>query len=281
MGADSMRVLLPETLDQALQMRASEPGALPIAGGTDLMVDWPLHFDLHQRPFLDLSGVEDLRSLVWGEGWLSIGALTTYWDVLGDVRAAAELSMLQAAARTVGAVQIQMRGTWAGNIANGSPAADGVPVLMAYGAEVELACSDSTRRVPLNAYYHGYKQLEMRPDELITRVWVPRRSHQFEEFIKVGSRGAQAITKVGVALARSGKGWRVVANSMAPTVCRCPRLETMLDEEVSIRSPTDLLDAIRADVSPIDDIRSTARYREQVMSRVVYHALRAECAWIH
>ncbi len=71
MGADSMRVLLPETLDQALQMRASEPGALPIAGGTDLMVDWPLHFDLHQRPFLDLSGVEDLRSLVWGEGeWL-------------------------------------------------------------------------------------------------------------------------------------------------------------------------------------------------------------------
>ncbi len=276
-----MRVLMPDTLDRALEMRALETDALPIAGGTDLMVDWPEHLDLHDRVFLDLSGVGGLKSLVWDDRSLGIGALTTYWDVLSDPRAGTELPMLQAAARTVGAVQIQTRGTWAGNIANGSPAADGVPVLMAYGAEVELACMESTRRIPLSGFYHGYKQLEMRPDELITRVWLPRREHRFEEFIKVGARRAQAITKVGVAIACSDEGWRVVANSMAATVCRCPRLERMLDDEVEVSSPADLLDAIRGDVSPIDDIRSTARYRQKVMSRVVYHSLRAECAWVH
>ena len=278
---DRMRVLMPDTLERAVEMRASEPDAVPIAGGTDLMVDWPQHLDLHDRVFLDLSGIGELKSIVWDERWLSIGALTTYWDILNDWRAGTELSMLQAAARTVGAVQIQTRGTWAGNIANASPAADGVPVLMAYGAEVEMVGRGGARRLPLSGFYHGYKQLEMRSDELITRVWLPRREHRFEEFIKVGPRRAQSITKVGAALACSDGGWRVVANSMAATVCRCPQLERMLDDEIEVRSPADLLDAVRSDVSPIDDIRSTARYRQHVLSNVVYHALRAECAWIH
>ncbi len=276
-----MRVLMPETLEQALQMRASEPTAQPIAGGTDLMVDWPLKLDLSERVFLDLSAVGALRSLVWDEDTLSIGALTTYWDVLSDPQARTELSMLQAAARTVGAVQIQTRGTWAGNIANASPAADGVPALMAYDAEVELVGRGGTRRVPLKSFYHGYKQLEMRSDELITRVLLPRREHRYEQFIKVGSRRAQAITKVGVALAHSHDGWRVVANSVAATVCRCSCLEQLLDSGDEVRSPDDFLEAIRADVSPIDDIRSTARYRERVMSRIIYHALCSEYEQVH
>ncbi len=276
-----MRVLMPETLEHALEMRASEPAAEPIAGGTDLMVDWPLNLDLGERVFLDLSAVQELRSLVWDEDTLSIGALTTYWDVLRDPRAGAELALLQAAARTVGAVQIQTRGTWAGNIANASPAADGVPVLMAYDADVELTSRGGTRLIPLSGFYHGYKQLEMRPDELITRVLLPRREHRYEEFIKVGSRRAQAITKVGVALAHSDEGWRVVANSVAATVCRCSCLEKLLDDEAEVRSPNDLLDAIRVDVSPIDDIRSTARYREQVMGRIIYYALRPRYEQVH
>jgi CO/xanthine dehydrogenase FAD-binding subunit len=133
------------------------------------------------------------------------------------------------------------------------------------------------RVVPLADFYHGYKQLEARPDELIESIRVPLRTHDFEDFIKVGSRAAQAITKVGVAIAHSTAGWRIVANSMAPVVCRCRALERLVGSGEPVDSPEALLAAIRADVSPIDDIRSTAEYREKVFARVLYHALLPFC----
>ena len=163
---------------------------------------------------------------------------------------------------------------------NASPAADGVPALMALDATVELLGADGVEPVRLDEFYLGYKQMRRRTDQLLTRIRMPRRSYSFQSFVKVGTRMAQAITKVGVAIARSDAGWRVVANSMAPTVRRCRTIERMLGDETAVTSPDGFLDAIRADVCPINDIRSTALYRERVMSRVLFHELAPVCGWI-
>lgn len=273
-----MSVLLPATLAEAYALLAAGD-VIPIAGGTDLLVQWPERLAEHGRTYLDLSGIRDVEPHAWHERELVLGPLTTYWDVVRDPLAAAEFPLLIEAARQVGAVQIQARGTWAGNIANGSPAADGVPVLMAYDAVVVLDSRDGAEEVPLSDFYLGYKRMRRRPDQLIRAVRLPRRPYAFQLFEKVGSRRAQAITKVGVAVTRSEVGWRVVANSVAPTVRRCPSLERLLDGGMAVSAPDDLLPAIRADVAPIDDIRSTARYRERVLARVLYFGLRGVCGW--
>jgi len=259
-------------------MLAAEPAAVPMAGGTDLLVHWPSRLEEHDKTYLDLSKLDELRALHWKDDELLLGGLTTYWDVIQDRQAGQEFPLLGKAARQVGAIQIQARGTWAGNIVNASPAADGVPVLMAYDATVVLCSQDGDDEVPLTSFYTGYKQMRRRPDQLIRAIRIPRRPYSFQMFEKVGSRAAQAITKVGVAVTKSEAGWRVVANSMAPVVCRCPALESLLDLELLVTSPEDLLPAIRKDVAPIDDIRSTARYRETVMARVLYYGLRDACA---
>jgi len=271
-----MQVHLATSFEEALRIKGEHPDVVPIAGGTDLLVHWPDAHALHERQWLDLSALGELAGVRFEEDAVVLGALVTYWDVIQDERLQV-VPMLAAAAATVGSVQIQTRGTWAGNIANASPAADGVPALMAYDAEVTLASAGGRRVVALADFYHGYKQLEARPDELIESIRVPLRTHDFEEFIKVGSRAAQAITKVGVAITHSQVGWRIVANSMAPAVCRCRALEQLVESGEPVDSPEALLAAIRADVSPIDDIRSTAVYRERVFARVLYHALLPFC----
>lgn len=266
-----MRVLTPRSLVEALRMRAEEE-VVPMAGGTDLLVHWPVRPETRDRTYLDLGPLAELAGLRWSEGWLELGALATYWEVVREPRANAELPVLVEAARQVGAIQIQARGTWAGNIANGSPAADGVPVLMACDATVLLASVRGQREVPLDGFYRGYKEMDLGPDELVTAIRIPRRERPFQRFVKVGSRRAQAIAKVGLALARSDDGWRAVAASVAPTVRRCPSVEARLEEGWAPGSPKDLLPAIRADVAPIDDLRSTAAYREATLGRVLFHA---------
>lgn len=272
-----MRVLMPESVSEALAFKATNPDIVPIAGGTDLLVQWPGQLERQAASYLDLSGLDELRTIRWTQDTLELGALTTYWDTLCQPRVGVEHPLLHDAARQVGAIQIQTRGTWAGNIINASPAADGVPVLMAYDATVVLASVDGERQVPLSAFYHGYKQIEARPHELIRKILVPRREHDVQFFEKVAPRQAQAITVVGVTVAHSSCGWRVVASSMAPTVCRCPHLESLLQEGTPVSCPEDLLEPLRADVSPIDDLRSSAHYREQVMSRVLYFNLGETC----
>jgi CO/xanthine dehydrogenase FAD-binding subunit len=272
-----VNVLLPDTVADACAMLAAEPDAVPMAGGTDLLVHWPGQLEAHQKTYLDLSKLAELKPILWKEEELVLGGLTTYWDVIRDQQATTEFPLLSVAARQVGAIQIQARGTWAGNIVNASPAADGVPVLMAYDATVVLQGNDGAEEVPLSNFYTGYKEMRRRPDQLVSAIRIPRRPYSFQVFEKVGSRAAQAITKVGVAVTHSAVGWRVVANSMAPFVCRCPALESLLELGMLVTSPDDLMPAIRKDVAPIDDIRSTARYRETVMARVLYYGLREEC----
>jgi CO/xanthine dehydrogenase FAD-binding subunit len=182
----------------------------------------------------------------------------------------AEFPLLVQAARVVGAMQIQTRGTWAGNIANGSPAADGVPVLMAYDAVVVLQARAGRVEVPLDQYFTGYKQSVRRPDQLIVALRIPRRPRRRQWFYKVGARSAQAISKVGVAAVQDARGWRIVANSVAPYVCRCPALERELDAGRTFASPDEIRQVLAADIAPIDDIRSTARYRAAVLSRLLY-----------
>jgi CO/xanthine dehydrogenase FAD-binding subunit len=272
-----VNILLPGSVAEACEMLATPGGVIPIAGGTDLFVHWPEQLGNRDRTFLDLSGIAELKAHHWTEDELVLGALTTYWDIIQDPQARYDLPLLVDAARQVGAVQIQTRGTWAGNIMNASPAADGVAVLMAYDAVVRLESLDGAEEVPLSEFYLGYKVLKHTPDQLLTAIRVPKREYDFQMFEKVGSRAAQAITKVGVAVTRRGKEWRVVANSVAPYVCRCPNLEAFLARGAVVRAPKDLTTPLRQDVSPIDDIRSTASYRETVLTRLLYFGLRDEC----
>ena len=271
-----MSALMPATLSEALAVLADDPAMTPIAGGTDLLVQWPTRVDEHDRTYLDLSGLAELRPLRWTDEALILGALTTFWDVVTEPRVAAELPLLVAAARQVGAIQIQARGTWAGNIVNASPAADGVLALMAYDAVVVLASRRGVVEVPLHEFYTGYKTMRRAPDELVTAIRVPRIGHTGAFFEKIGTRRAQGIAKVGLAVTRRPDGWRVVAASVAPTVRRCGAVERFLNDGARARGPEDLLPAIDQDVAPIDDMRSTATYRRQVLARVLYHGLLGE-----
>jgi CO/xanthine dehydrogenase FAD-binding subunit len=267
-----VRVLTPTTLDEALNMLAAEGQFLtPIAGGTDLLVSW------HHQPKEDLSLLDlaplrgQLQPLRLAGDFLELGGLTTYWDVIASPEVSAAFPLLAEAARQVGAIQIQTRGTWAGNIANGSPAADGVLVLMAYDASVILRSRAGQTEVPLDEYYTGYKQSVRRQDQLIAAIRVPRWQREREWFHKVGTRSAQAISKVGVAVVKDDRGWRVVANSVAPVVCRCRTLEKALTGGRTFQNPEEIRQLLDADVAPIDDLRSTARYRSTVLSRLLYY----------
>lgn len=272
-----MPVLSPSTLAEALRLLTGESGkpAIPLAGGTDLLVHWPVRLEAHGHTYLDLWRLTgELRGLRWTEEALELGALTTYWDVITNERVAAEFPLLVTAARQVGAIQIQSRGTWAGNIVNASPAADGVPVLMAYDAIVLLTSISGRREVPLSEFYLGYRETVRRPDELVTAIRLPRRRYDFQEFVKVGPRRAQAIAKVGLAAVRSGQRWRVVAASVAPVVTRCPAVEGRLADGPPIDRWDALLPALREDVSPIDDLRSSAEYRTRVLAQLLWHVAR-------
>jgi CO/xanthine dehydrogenase FAD-binding subunit len=274
-----MQVLAPTSLEDACAaMRAAGSPPTPIAGATDLLVHWPGNLPAHDKTYLDLTRLQSLRGLRWTSTHLELGALATYWDVIIDARCNRDLPLLVKAARTVGAIQIQARGTWAGNIVNASPAADGVPALMACDASVVLVSggggSLAREEVRLDQFYLGYKQMRKRPEQLVESVRVPIRSYDVNIFEKVGARRAQAITKVGVAIAHSTAGWRIVANSVAPTVRRCRAAEGLLDSGAAITKPTDFAAALAKDIAPIDDIRSTAKYRGQVLARVIYFALK-------
>src|SRR5262249_44667783 len=153
----------PRSLDEALDALASIESLAPLAGGTDVMV----YLQAGTHPpctFLNLQEIDQLRPALTTNGGLTLGALTTYRDGRRSA-AAQELPMLALAAREVGALAVQSRGTWAGNIANASPAADGVPALMAYDAEVELSSKNGKRRVALARFYSGYKRIDRRADE--------------------------------------------------------------------------------------------------------------------
>jgi CO/xanthine dehydrogenase FAD-binding subunit len=252
----------PRTLRDALRMLREEGPLMPLAGATDLYV--ALNFGtLPATRFLNLWSLDQLRRITVRGEVLSIGALATYTAVIHSRLVRKRLPMLVRAAREVGGRQIQNRGTLGGNVANASPAGDTLPVLAAANAVVVLRTLDGERRVPFDRFYTGYRQSVRREDELIVALEVPP-VEGMQWFRKVGTRAAQAISKVVMAAVR-GREFRVALGSVAPTVVRLPRTEQLLatgDLELAARM-------LRDEIAPIDDLRSTADYRRDVSANLL------------
>jgi CO/xanthine dehydrogenase FAD-binding subunit len=235
----------------------------PIAGATDLYV--ALNFGtLAPRNFVDLWPLDELRHITMRDDILVIGALATYTDAIRSPLVRQHLPMLVEAARLVGGPQIQNRGTIGGNVANASPAGDSLPVFAAADASIVLRSAAAERRVAFREFYTGYRASVMQPDELIVAIEVPHVDGT-QWFRKVGTRAAQAISKVVVAAVR-GEASTVAFGSVGPTVVRAWEAERLLSSGLSI---DDAVRALANDIAPIDDIRSTADYRHRVAANLL------------
>jgi xanthine dehydrogenase small subunit len=251
------------TVRDAVALLRDEERA-PIAGATDLFV--ALNFGtLTTRRFIDIWRIAELRRIAVSGDVLVIGALATYTDLIRSPLIAARLPMLVEASRLVGGPQIQNRGTIGGNIANASPAGDSLPILAAVDATVVLRSANGERRIAFNEFYTGYRACVRRADELIVAVEIPAMSGR-QWFRKVGTRAAQAISKIVIAGVRDGGSVCVALGSVAPTVVRARRTEAALANGVSIDEAVNVL---REEIVPIDDARSTADYRRLVSGNLL------------
>jgi CO/xanthine dehydrogenase FAD-binding subunit len=267
-----MEFLQPRSLPEALAVKAERPEAVPIAGGTDVMVE--LNFD-RRRPevVLDLTRVPELGSWDRSNGGIRVGAGVTYTRMVAEL--AEGLPGLAIAARTVGSPQIRNRGTIGGNLGSASPAGDCHPPLLAVGAEVEVAsAAGGSRRIPVEAFFTGPKQSALAAGELICAVHVPAATGP-QQFAKVGTRNAMVIAVCSFALALDPTRGRVGTGigSAGPTPLRAPAAEEFLEGELSSedlwesRGPlgeaavTRFGELAAAAARPIDDVRGTAGYR--------------------
>ena len=268
-GFIANRLLLePRSIREALRMLHDEGPLVPLAGCTDLYV--ALNFGtLKATRFMNLWRLDALRPIERRGDRLWIGALATYTDIIRSRLVARRLPMLVSAAREVGGVQIQNRGTIGGNVANASPAGDTLPVLAAADALVVLRSAGAARQVPLTSFYTGYRRSVMRPDELIEGFDVPRQPGP-QWFRKVGTRAAQAISKVVMA-AVGGDAPRIALGSVAPTVVRAAKTEAALVRGARVAEAQRTL---VEEIAPIDDVRSSAEYRRRVASNLLARCLR-------
>ncbi len=256
-ATSTLDVIRPGSLEDALRLIGEEERT-PLAGATDVFV--ALNFGtMAPRRFVDIWALDELRGISEKNDTLVIGALTTYTSLIRSELVNDRMPMLVEASRQVGGAQIQNRGTLGGNVANASPAGDGVPVLAAADAVVVLRSSEVERRIPLNGFYTGYRKTVMRPDELIVALEIPRVVGR-QWFRKVGTRAAQAISKIVIAAVRGDRP-RIALGSVAPTVVRVPRTENALAAGAGIEAAALILGE---EIVPIDDIRSSAEYRRRV-----------------
>ena len=258
-------LLQPRSLADAVKMLRDEGPLVPLAGCTDLYV--ALNFGtLGQTRFLNLWNLDALRGIEVRGQMLRIGALTTFTALITSGVIRRRLPMLAAAAREVGGVQIQNRGTLGGNVANASPAGDTLPVLLAADTVVVLQSAAGLRRVPLTSFYTGYRQTAARPGELIVSFEIPAvRGRQW--FRKVGTRAAQAIAKVVVAGVWDQRARpRLAIGSVAPIPLRLSRTEQALESGASLAEAQAIL---QREIAPIDDLRSTEAYRRQVAANLL------------
>jgi CO/xanthine dehydrogenase FAD-binding subunit len=258
----TLELLEPKTLVTALKMMRTKGPVTPLAGCTDLYVS--LNFGtLPKGRFLDLSRLGPLRRIYVEGDTLVIGACATYRDIIRSKHVRQHLPMLVAASKEIGGPQIQNRGTLGGNIANASPAGDSLPVLAAAEAVVVLESVDGQRCVAFNEFYTGYRATVRKPDELIVAIRVPPVEGA-QWFRKVGTRAAQAISKIVMAGVRAGRP-RVALGSVAPTVVRLPKTEAAL----ASGGIDEACRALEAEIAPIDDVRSSAEYRRRVAANLL------------
>jgi CO/xanthine dehydrogenase FAD-binding subunit len=273
-------VVSPTTLEEVYELLA-EGGrrAKIIAGGTDLMVGLNAK-SLAAEEFIDIWRLNELRGIDDEGETIRIGALTTYTQLIRSPLIQLSVPALVEASRTIGAIQIQNRGTIGGNIVNASPAGDSLPVLLAFDAEVEIGSIRGVRKVSFNNFYTGYRQTVMEPDEILLAVRL-RKSKPNERsfFFKVGTRRAQAISKVVMAVKVRTTGAEInsisiALGSVAPVVVRAFRTESLLTS--AILNATIIEEARRTvslDIAPITDVRSTEHYRRTVTGNVLARVL--------
>jgi CO/xanthine dehydrogenase FAD-binding subunit len=254
----------PRTIHDALNMLRDDPALVPLAGCTDLYVS--LNFGtLAGTKFLDLWTLTRLRKIEIVDDVLRIGALATFTDIILSRRVRTWLPMLVEASRQIGGPQIQNRGTIGGNVGNASPAGDSLPVLAAAEATVLLRNADAERRVKFTEFYTGYRETVRKPDELILAIEVPKQNGA-QWFRKVGTRAAQAISKIVMAAVRDPAGPRISLGSVAATTIRLPKTEAALAKGLSIE---EAIRALESEIKPIDDVRSTAEYRLTVAANLL------------
>jgi CO/xanthine dehydrogenase FAD-binding subunit len=231
---------------------------------------------LSHKRFLSLAKLDDLRGIEVTADAITVGALTTYTEVRNHPVLRAELSLLCEAASQTGSIATQNRGTLGGNIVNASPAADSPPALLAYDAEVELISTRGVRWAPYHGFHTGYKKMQIASDELLRAIRMPRGKQAWRQYYrKVGTRRAQAISKVcfaGVASMESGmiRDVRIALGSIAPIVLRAVKTErTLRGKQINAETIAAARKALSGDIAPIDDIRSTARYRVRVAENLM------------
>jgi xanthine dehydrogenase small subunit len=262
-ATSSLTLRRPKTIHEALRMLRDEPELIPMAGCTDLYVS--VNFGtLTGARFMDLWPLERLRKIQMKDDVLEIGALATYTDIIRSRAVKKHLPMLIDSARQIGGPQIQNRGTVGGNIANASPAGDSLPVLAVADAVIVLRDASEERRVKFNEFYTGYRKTVRRPEELIVAIEIPKQSGR-QWFRKVGTRAAQAISKIVMAGVRDGKHARIALGSVAATVVRLPATEAALAAKGIDAGVT----ALASEITPIDDVRSTAEYRLTVAQNLL------------
>jgi len=271
--AYDMRV--PLELDEALEVMAREPGEWkPFAGGTDIMVLLE-QGKLADRRFLSVARLKGLRGFALTDDHVTLGAMITYRQVQMTAVLKEEFPLLCRAAYETGGIATQNRGTLGGNIANASPAADSPPALLVYDAELELVSASGRRWVPYADFHLGYKRVDMRPDELIRNIRLPRAKKNWRQYYrKVGTRRAQAISKVcfaGAALFEDGRirDMRIALGSVAPTPLRCRKTEVLLRDQLTREMIRGAGEELAREIEPIDDFRSTARFRARVAQKLL------------
>jgi xanthine dehydrogenase small subunit len=280
------RVVRPTSLPDALARLAGQPDLRPIAGGTDIMVEVAGGAGSAGRPLLDLWDLDELRGIEVVHDELVLGALATWTDLRRSAVVHGALPVLAEIAAAVGAVAIRNRGTVGGNCITASPAGDLLPVLLATDAVLEVAGPNRTRMIPADAFWTGYRQTALAAGELLVAVRIPLVPGRRVRFRKVGTRRALAIAKVSIAVAwqdgapTPGNGdaavdgaWRhvrVALGSVAERPIRAVRTEAVLEGRVPDSTvATEAAAAVEAEITPIDDVRSTAAYRRAVTGRIL------------
>ena len=273
----------------ALACSTADAQITPIAGGTDVMVRITGEIGEPPERMLDLWRLDELRGISTDGGAVTLGALTTYIDIRRSAPCREHLPALVDAAATIGAAQIQNRGTLGGNIANASPAGDTLPVLLALDAVIVVGGARGERTVPAADFWVAYRRTALAPDELVLRVRIPVAGGREARFRKVGTRRAQAISKVVLALAwRENHGapasaWsdvRLALGSVADRPIRARATEAVLEGATPTPETADAAaESLAAEIHPIDDVRSTADYRRVVAARALHRMIRDAGGW--
>jgi len=268
-----------EQLNEAYKILAEQPVKV-LAGGTDLMVVYGSGGKLPSS-LLDIWRLDELRTITEENECLKIGALTTYTQLVNNEQVKKYAPTLVDASLTIGAVQIQNRGTLGGNIVNASPAGDSLPVLSAFNAKIEIGSIRGTRQVDFNDFYTGYRQTVLASDELVLNILLPKQKEQeTAKFYKVGTRAAQAISKVVMSVRATIENKKVLSiaialGSVAPTVIRARETENLLAEkEITPSLLEEARQKLSQEVKPIDDIRSNEHYRRVISGNLIAKFLR-------